>query len=610
MPQDKKTPSHSETPEHGVKTPDPIILGNAILDAYEKAQPLMQKYLEKYGKADTLEEMSNTNFDPLNVREAYLSFLDNIAQDPTKLFELQAEYMQDCAELWQQSLKKFMGEPSKAVIEPNKDDRRFKAPEWQESALFDFIKQSYLLTCRHIERSLDDMDGLNAEQKEKLSFQSKLFTSAISPTNFAMTNPQVINETINTGGQNLVKGFENLIKDLQRGQGDLKISTTNYDAFEVGENLATTKGSVIYQNDLMQLIQYESKTKKVHKTPLLIVPPWINKYYILDLSEQKSFTNWAVEQGHTVFILSWVNPSEKLAQKSFDDYMKEGILTALEHVKKTTKEKNVNAVGYCLGGTLLASTLAYLAAKGDHISIKSATFLTTLLDFDKAGDMKLFLDDEQLEHLERLMDQHGVLDGKELQRTFSLMRSNDLIWSFVINNYLMGKEPFPFDLLYWNDDCTNMPSAMHRFYLRKMYRENKLPIAGGIELDGTPIDLSKVKTPCHFISTKEDHIAPWIATYQGVNLMKGKNTFTLAGSGHIAGIVNPPSKNKYSYWTNPKTPKSPEKWFEGTSEHEGSWWGFWNGWVKEYAGEQDTPSRSIKNKIEPAPGSYVKVCNH
>ncbi len=594
----------------GTQAPDPVILGKSLLDAYEKAQPLMQKYLEKYGNAGALEGITSTNFDPLNMRESYLNFLDNIAQDPTKIFEMQSQYMQDCAELWQESLKRFLGEPSKTVIEPDKGDRRFNAPEWQESALFDFIKQSYLITCRHIERSVEDMVDLNKEQKDKLSFQSKLFTSAISPTNFALTNPEVLNETIKTGGQNLVKGFENLINDLNRGQGDLKISTTNYDAFKVGKNLATTKGSVVYQNDLMQLIQYEGKTNKVNQTPLLIVPPWINKYYILDLAEKKSFTNWAVEQGHTVFIISWVNPSEKLAQKSFDDYMQEGILSALEQIKKNTHEEEANVVGYCLGGTLLASTLAYLAANGDHTSIKSATFLTTLLDFDKAGDMKLFLDDEQLEHLERLMDQHGVLDGKELQRTFSLMRSNDLIWSFVVNNYLMGKEPFPFDLLYWNDDCTNMPSAMHRFYLRKMYKENLLPIAGGIKLNDTPIDLSLVKTPCHFISTKEDHIAPWVATYQGVNLLKGDNTFTLAGSGHIAGVVNPPSKNKYSYWTNSQTPNSPEKWLENTTEHKGSWWPYWNKWIGKHTGKKDQSKRKIGNEIEPAPGSYVKICNN
>ncbi|MGH1403316.1 MAG: PHA/PHB synthase family protein [Alphaproteobacteria bacterium] len=599
----------TDTPKYGQNAPipDPVTLGNALLEAYEKAQPLFEQYIDKYGKPETIEELSSINFDPLNIRNAYLDFLDRIAQDPNKFLEIQAQYAQDWMSLWQESMKKFMGEPTAPIIEPEDGDRRFKAPEWQESALFDFIKQSYLLTCRHLDRTVSDIDGLNDIQKEKLRFQTKLFTSAISPTNFAHTNPEVINETIKTGGQNLVKGFENLIKDLERGKGELNISTTNYDAFELGKNIAATQGSVVYQNDLMQLIQYAPKTKAVHQTPLLVVPPWINKYYILDLCPQKSFVEWAVEQGHTVFILSWINPTAELAQKQFEDYMSEGILEALNQIEEVTKEAEVNAVGYCLGGTLLASTLAYLAEHKQHKRIKSATFFTTLLDFDKAGDMKLFLDDEQLDHLERQMDQYGVLDGKEVQRTFSLMRSNDLIWSFVVNNYLMGKEPFPFDLLYWNDDCTNMPSAMHRFYLRNMYRDNKLVQTDGITLKDTAIDLSKIKTPCHFISTKDDHIAPWKATYQGMQILGGKdNVFTLAASGHIAGVVNPPSKNKYCYWTNDKRPETSDNWFENASQHDGSWWPFWGKWVKEHAGTKQE-ARIIESSIEPAPGSYVRV---
>ncbi len=603
----KPSKKQSENTSQDTQIPDPVLLGNALLDAYEKAHPLFEKYIDQYGRPEAIEEFASVNFDPLNIRDTYLDFLDRVAQDPNKFLEIQTQYAQDWMDLWQGSMKKFMGEPSSPIIEPEESDKRFKAPEWQESALFDFIKQSYLLTCHHMERTVSDVDGLSEKQKEKLQFQTKLFTSAISPTNFAHTNPEVINETVKTGGQNLIKGFENLIKDLERGNGGLSISTTNYDAFTLGENIAATKGSVIYQNDLMQLIQYAPTTEKVFKTPLLVIPPWINKYYILDLCPGKSFVEWAVDQGHTVFILSWINPSAELAQKKFEDYMDEGVLEALNQIQKATKEPNINAVGYCLGGTLLASTLAYLAETKQGNRIKSATFLTTLLDFDKAGDMKLFLDDEQLEHLERQMDQHGVLDGRELQRTFSLMRSNDLIWSFVVNNYLMGKEPFPFDLLYWNDDCTNMPSAMHRFYLRNMYRDNKLTQAGGLQLKDTPIDLSKITVPCHFISTKDDHIAPWKATYKGLHLLSGKNNmFTLAASGHIAGVVNPPSKNKYCYWTNNKTPKEDGAWFKGASQFEGSWWPFWGKWLRQHAGEQQDTT-DIKKEIEPAPGSYVKV---
>ncbi len=591
-----------------VQMPDPIALGKAILEAYENAQPVFEEYMEKYSSPDAAEELASFNFDPMNIRETYLDFLDKVSQNPEKYFEIQTEFMQDWMNLWQNSVNKFMGEESQAPISDIKADRRFKSPEWQESALFDFIKNSYLLTCQHVDRTIGSVDGLDDKQKEKLKFQAKLLTDAMSPTNFAVTNPDVIKETISSGGQNLVKGFENLINDLKRGHGDLNISTTNYDAFKLGKNIAVTKGSVIYQNDLMQLIQYEPKTEKVFKTPLLIIPPWINKYYILDLREGNSLVEWMVEQGHTVFMISWVNPTAELAEKQFEDYMSEGILDAITQIQKATKEEQVNAMGYCLGGTLLTTTLAYLESKKDAKKIASATFLTTLIDFEHAGDMKLFLDDEQLEHLEKMMSKHGVLSGKELQKTFSLMRANDLIWSFVVNNYLLGKEPFPFDLLYWNDDCTNMPAAMHRFYLRNMYRDNKLVEKGGITIDGVDIDISKIKTPCHFISTKEDHIAPWIATYAGAQRIKGDVTFTLAASGHIAGVVNPPSKNKYCYWTNNKKAATPDQWFENATEHDGSWWPFWQKWAKPYTKEYVT-ARKIKKGVEPAPGSYVKVKN-
>ncbi len=598
--------SENQAKNDGVQVPDPITLGKAILDAYEKAQPIFEDYINKYSSADAADEFSAFNFDPMNVRETYLEFLDQIAQKPEKYFEIQAEFMQDWITLWQSSVNRFMGDGTQAPQSDLKPDRRFKSAEWQESALFDFIKNSYLLTCRHVEKTIGTADGLSDKQKEKLQFQAKLLTDAMSPTNFAMTNPDVIKETMKTGGQNLVKGFENLLNDLKRGHGDLNISTTKYDAFELGKNIAVTKGEVIYQNDLMQLIQYAPKTKDVFQIPLLVVPPWINKYYILDLREGNSLIEWLVEQGHTVFTVSWVNPTAKLATKQFEDYMLEGMLEAINQIQKATKEERVNIIGYCLGGTLLATTLAYLTKKKKADCVASATFLTTLLDFDLAGDMKLFLDDEQLENLEKMMGQHGILQGKELQRTFSLMRANDLIWSFVVNNYLLGKEPFPFDLLYWNDDCTNMPAAMHSFYLRNMYRDNKLIEVGGITIDGVDIDLSKIKTPCHFISAKEDHIAPWVATYAGIKHLSGDVTFTLAASGHIAGVVNPPAKNKYCYWVNKESAGTPESWLENATEHAGSWWPHWQKWITPRAGKNVT-ARSVKKGIEAAPGSYVKV---
>jgi polyhydroxyalkanoate synthase len=355
----------------------------------------------------------------------------------------------------------------------------------------------------------------------------------------------------------------------------------------------------------MQLIQYAPRTKTVHEIPVLIVPPWINKYYILDLKPENSFIKWLVDQGYTVFTISWVNPDSRLAQKRFEDYMEEGVLAAIEHIRKVTDAKSVNSIGYCLGGTLLTITLAYLAATKKSHLINAATFFTTLIDFKEAGDLKLFMDDAQLELMDRAMAEKGLLEGKHLQKTFSLLRANDMIWSFVINNYLLGKEPFPFDLLYWNDDATNMPAAMHSFYLRKMYRDNLLAQAGGISMHKTPIDVRKIKTPAYFLSTREDHIAPWKATYAGSRLFSGNVKFILAASGHTAGVVNHPDKNKYCYWASDKNIADPEEWLESTKEHQGSWWPHWKKWLTQYAGEK-IPARAIGKAIEDAPGSYVR----
>ncbi|RMD61794.1 MAG: alpha/beta fold hydrolase, partial [Alphaproteobacteria bacterium] len=367
---------------------------------------------------------------------------------------------------------------------------------------------------------------------------------------------------------------------------------------------------VVYQNDLMQLIQYTPTTETVFKRPLLIIPPWINKYYILDLREKNSFVKWAVEQGHTVFIISWVNPDEKLARKTFDDYMTEGPLAALDAIEKATGEGDANVIGYCLGGTLLAATLAYLAAKRKARCVASATFLTTMIDFAEAGELGVFIDEEQLTALEQKMSKKGYLEGADMATTFNMLRANDLIWSFVVNNYLLGKEPFPFDLLYWNSDSTRMPAAMHSFYLRKMYQENLLVKPGGITLKGTPIDLRKIKTPSFFLSTKEDHIAPWKSTYAATQIFSGPVTFVLAASGHIAGVVNPPAAGKYSYWTNPECPKTPDAWLNEAEEHPGSWWPEWGKWVERYAGEKvpaRIPGTGKLEVIEDAPGSYVKI---
>ena len=466
-----------------------------------------------------------------------------------------------------------------------------------------------MLSSRWLQSTVRDVDGLDDKTAKKVDFYTRQFVDAMSPSNFVLTNPEVLRATIESGGENLVKGLDNLLTDLERGEGRLKIKMTDPTAFQVGENLATTPGKVVYQNKLMQLIQYTPTTKEVYERPLLIVPPWINKFYILDMREKNSFIRWIVEQGHTVFVISWVNPDETLAQETFESYMKLGPLTALDVIEKVTGEEKVNAVGYCLGGTLLAATLAYMAAKRDE-RIASATFLTTMVDFAESGELSVFIDEEQLNVLEEKMKEKGYLEGSDMASTFNMLRANDLIWSFVVNNYLLGKDPFPFDLLYWNGDSTRMPAAMHSFYLRKMYQENKLIEPGGIVLDKVSIDVRKIEQPAYFLSTREDHIAPWKSTYTATQLMSGPIRFVLTASGHIAGVVNPPSANKYNFWTNDKLPKNPDDWCKNAEQTPGSWWPDWSKWLAGFGGPKQPARQPGSDKFKPienAPGAYVKV---
>lgn len=580
---------------------DPATLGVILAQTAEKLNPMMQEFMEKLDWS-----APGRALDPLNMQKAYVAFFQKLYEDPERLSELQLEYAKDWMNLWQESTKSFMGEKAETLYTPEKNDKRFKSESWNESALFDFIKQSYLLTSRWMNKTVHETKGLNEETQRKVEFYTKQFVDAMSPTNFLLTNPDVIQATLDSKGENLVKGFQNMLEDLERGKGQLKISTTDYSAFELGRNIAATPGRVVYQNDLVQLLQYEPVTKDVYKTPVLIIPPWINKFYILDLRPENSLIKYLVDQGHTVFIVSWVNPHVLHTGKTFADYMHEGILNSLTAIEKATGEKQANVIGYCIGGTLLATTLAWLQAKGESSRIASATFLTTLIDFRNSGDLQVFIDDAQITALEQGMKEKGYFDSKSLKDTFSLLRANDLIWSFVVNNYLMGKEPFPFDLLYWNDDSTNMPADMHSFYLRNMYRDNKLVLKDGIELDGVGIDIRSIKTPTYFLSTKEDHIAPWKATYAGYHMMDGPVKFTLSGSGHVAGVINPPAANKYGYWTNAEKPIHPEDWLENAEQHEGSWWSDWSQWIKTYSGEK-VPARKPDTGLEPAPGSYVKA---
>jgi polyhydroxyalkanoate synthase len=591
-----------KTETTGFKLPDPAEIGRSMADIAERSQRIVSEWLKRQADA-------NHSPDPLNIASAFMEMTARLIASPGHLVEAQLGFWRDYMSLWQNTTRRIMGIATEPVIDAPSTDRRFKDDAWKENEVFDFIKQSYLLSARYVQDVVKQVDGLDAKTAQKVDFYARQFVDAMSPSNFLLTNPEVLRKTAETGGENLLKGLNNLLSDLEQGKGKLRIKMTDMEAFQLGENIGVSPGKVVYQNDLMQLIQYTPSTETVLKRPLLIAPPWINKFYILDLRPRNSFVRWAVSQGHTVFMISWVNPDAKLAEKNFEDYMQEGYLAALDAIERATGEREVNAIGYCLGGTLLSSTLAYMAAKKDD-RIKSATFFVTLTDFEDAGELGVFIDEEQLKALEEKMNKRGYLEGSEMATTFNMLRANDLIWSFVVNNYLLGNDPFPFDLLYWNADSTRMPAKMHSFYLRKMYQENLLSKPGGITLSGVPIDLRKIKTPAYFLSTREDHIAPWKSTYRGTQLLSGPKRFVLAASGHIAGVVNPPEGGKYSHWINQDLPPDPETWFKGATEMAGSWWPDWHRWVSALAKQQvpaRVPGDGKLKVIEDAPGSYVKV---
>ncbi|HEV7802206.1 MAG TPA: class I poly(R)-hydroxyalkanoic acid synthase [Burkholderiales bacterium] len=584
---------------------DPAELARLYADIVTKSGELLSQTLARHtdGSAQPLK-------DELGISKAFFDTWARVLTDPVKLAETQMKMWQDYWSLWQSSLLKIMGQGSAPVAEPLRSDRRFKHEDWHNNFLYDYIKQSYLIAAKHLHQSLSGVQGLDEQTARKVEFYTRQYIDAVSPTNFVVTNPEVMRETVASGGQNLVKGFANLLEDLTRGKdGKLKLTMTDEQAFTLGENIGVTPGKVVFQNDLMQLIQYAPSTGQVYKQPLLIIPPWINKYYILDLREKNSFVKWAVDEGHTVFVVSWVNPDATFANKTFEDYLNDGPLAALNAIERATGEREVNVIGFCLGGTLLATALGYLAAKGDT-RVKSATFFATLIDFKRPGELGVFIDEHQVEALEKRMEERGYLEGSEMATTFNMLRANDLIWSFVVNNYLLGRDPFPFDLLYWNSDSTRMPAAMHSFYLRNMYLGNQLAQPGAIVMNDTPIDLGKVQVPVYFISTIEDHIAPWKSTYAGARLFKAPVRFVLGGSGHIAGIINPPAANKYGYRTNDSLVAEPDAWLAAAEQHPGSWWSDWGRWIAKHAGEKvpaRVPGKGKLKALEDAPGSYVAV---
>jgi polyhydroxyalkanoate synthase subunit PhaC len=528
--------------------------------------------------------------------------------DPQRTIEVQTSLGKAYLDLWASAVKRLAGEATPPVATPAPGDKRFNDPEWTQNQFFDFLKQAYLLTAQWADRLVDAAD-LNAHTKQKAEFYVRQITNALAPTNFVLTNPELLRETFVSNADNLVRGMHMLAEDIERGGGNLQIRQSDSSMFEVGRNLATTPGKVVFQNELMQLIQYAPSTETVLKRPLLIVPPWINKYYVLDLTPEKSFIKWCVDQGLTVFCISWANPDAHLAQKTFEDYVRQGPLVALDAIKEATGEDKVHAIGYCVGGTLLAVTLAAMAARHDK-RIASATLFAAQVDFTYAGDLKVFVDEEQVKAIEHRMSERGYLDSRSMATVFNLLRSNDLLWPYVINNYLKGKAPFPFDLLYWNSDATRLPAANHSFYLRNCYLDNRLA-RGSMTLGNTLIDLKAVTVPIYNLATREDHIAPAKSVMFGSKLFGGDVRFVVAGSGHIAGVINPPVKKKYQYWTGPKPRNADfDGWVAKAKEHPGSWWPDWLLWITRQSPTEfpaRVPGDGALKPIEDAPGRYVKV---
>ena len=600
-----RTPVAAEIDFSAYRVADPEEFSRNMLRLMEEGGKVMAGFLERAdGKTSPFAAASEMT----DAAKLFGEIAQSWMKDPAKLAATNSALMRDLMLLAGSTAQRMVGADAPPVAEPEPGDNRFKDPEWERNPYFDFWKQFYLITTRWLDEVLEQTEGLDDRTRQRAAFYVKQLASALSPSNFPFTNPEVLRETLSSSGKNLVQGMANLVHDIEGSGAIISISQTDVQAFEVGRNVATAPGKVVFQNELLQLIQYSPSTEAVHERPLLIVPPWINKFYILDLTAPKSFIRYMVGKGFTVFVVSWVNPDERLAHKTFEDYMTEGLLAATDAVKRETGTDKVNVIGYCVGGTLLGTTLAYLAARGEE-PFSSATFFAAQVDFSNAGDLLLFIDDTQLKALEEMMAERGYLDGSRMATVFNLLRPKDLIWPYIVNNYMLGKKPFPFDLLYWNQDSTRMTPANHNFYLREFYHENKLA-RGQMTIGGVKLDLAKVKLPVYELCAKEDHIAPAKSVFIGSRLFGGPVTYVLAGSGHIAGVINPPGdKVKYQYWTNDKKAATLEAWFESAKEHPGSWWPHYAEWLGQYSGAK-VPPREAGAKlgvIEAAPGSYVKT---
>ncbi|MCO4316738.1 class I poly(R)-hydroxyalkanoic acid synthase [Phyllobacterium sp. 21LDTY02-6] len=586
-----------------VKDPDAFARNVAhMIEQAGKAASAWVEPREKGMKRDTLADpVADVVKTFSKVTEYWLAEPSRAVEAQTKLF---ASYMQ----IWANSIRRLGGEEVEAVAEPDRNDKRFNDEDWGRNAFFDFLKQAYLVTSRWAIDLVENAEGLDEHTRHKASFYVKQLTAAASPSNFLLTNPELYKETVASNGENLVRGMKMLAEDIAAGGGDLRLRQSDLTKFALGENIATTPGKVVARSEVAEIIQYEPTTKEVLKRPLLICPPWINKFYILDLNPEKSFIKWAVDHGHTVFVISWVNPDQRHAQKDWTAYVNEGLRYALDTVEKITGETDINAIGYCVGGTLLSAALALFAKEGED-RIKSATLFTTQVDFTHAGDLKVFVDEDQIRALENAMSAEGFLEGTRMATAFNMLRSGDLIWPYVVNNYMRGREPVPFDLLYWNADATRMSAANHSYYLRNCYLDNNL-VRGMMRLAGEQLSLKDVKIPIYNLAAKEDHIAPALSVFTGCHHFGGDVTYVLSGSGHIAGVVNPPGKNKYQYWTGGAPEGSFEDWLARTEEHPGSWWNHWHDWITALDDARVAARQPGANHVEvlaDAPGTYVRV---
>ncbi|WP_438277609.1 PHA/PHB synthase family protein [Nitrobacter sp.] len=585
---------------------DPDTFAMNLANAMESGGKALAAYLKARESGEARDSQPNEFAELIRTVS---TVADYWLSDQTRAVELKTKLGKAYLDLWGYAARRLAGEEIKPTVAPAPRDKRFTDAEWRSNQFFDFVMQAYLLTTKWANELVRDAENLDPHTRKKAEFYIAQITNALAPSNFVMTNPDVLRETFASNADNLARGMKMLAEDINAGNGVLRIRQSDSSHLEVGVNMATTPGKVIYQNELMQLIQYSPSTETVLRTPLLIVPPWINKFYILDLKPEKSFIKWCVDQGITVFVISWVNPDKRLGEKTFEDYMKEGPLAAMDAIEKATGETKVHTVGYCVGGTLLATTLAWLADK-QRSRVTSATFFAAQVDFTHAGDLLVFVDEDQISALERDMKQSGVLEGSKMAMAFNMLRPNDLIWSYVVSNYLKGKTPPAFDLLHWNSDATRMPAANHSYYLRNCYLENRLS-TGSMVLDNTLLDLSKVKVPIYNLATREDHIAPAESVLYGSRFFGGPVRYVLSGSGHIAGVINPPSLGKYQYWTSDAIGNTTvAEWMKSAQEHKGSWWPDWHAWLRGIDAEV-VPAREVGSAalppIEDAPGSYVRV---